>query len=145
MRTAIMFFFFFSLLTYLRLKHLSYTEIGNFPDNFKIGNLDDNFMFLIEWHHFYTETRKFPDNFMTWMRYAIFIWWMFCIFHVPYEKLLVPIDAACFPWPETTKIQNSPKINVHKNSSTATIYIIHSRCGTLVATIALRVAASLDK
>ena len=29
----------------------------------------------------------------------------------PMKKQIVPIDAACFSWPETTKIWNSPKIN----------------------------------
>ena len=46
----------------------------------------DDFMFLIEWRHFYTELRKFPDDVMTWIRYTIFIGWIFCIFRMPYEK-----------------------------------------------------------
>ena len=53
----------------------------------KIGNFCDSFKFLIEWHHFYTKIGKFPDDFMSWTRYAIFIRWIFCIFHVPCEKV----------------------------------------------------------
>ena len=75
------------------------------------GNFHDNFMFLIKWHHFYTKIGKFPTDFMTWTRYAIFIWWISCIFRVPYEKT----DSTNQKWPETIKIWKSPKINLRKN------------------------------
>ena len=81
-----------------------------------IGNFHDDFMFLFEWRHFHTEIGKFPDDFMTWTRYLIFIGWIFSIFQVPYEKQIVPIDAACFPWPEATKIWKSPKVNLRKKN-----------------------------
>ena len=104
----------------------SYTKIGNFPDDFiplnEIHYFDTLiqatfmtiFMLLIEWHHFYTETGKFPDDFMPWMRHAIFFRWIFCIFWVPYEKWIVPLDAACFPWPEKNKNPKSQSINYAK-------------------------------
>ena len=87
----------------------------------KIGNFHDDFIFLIEWCHFLTDIRTFLDDFMTWTRYAIFIGWIFCIFQVPYEKKrIVPVQAAHFPWPETTKIRKLPKVDLGKNSATAT-------------------------
>ena len=91
-----------------------YTEIGNFPDDI---------MFLIKWRHFYTEIHKFPDDFMTWTRYTRFIWWIFCVFLVPYEKKkTVLIDTACFPWPGRTKIKKLPKIDWSKKFAMAVIW-----------------------
>ena len=43
---------------------------------------------------------------------------IFCIFQVPYEKRIVPFDAARFPWPEAANL----KINLGKKSVTVTIY-----------------------
>ena len=88
----------FLALTYLKLAQFSYTDLGNFPDDFiplnKLHNFDTSIlatfmiigMFLIEWHHSYTEIGKLPDDFMTWTRYTILIGWIFCIFLVYYEK-----------------------------------------------------------
>ena len=86
----------FPLLNYIILMQFSNNEIGNFPDNFKSFNKLSSFdtlilatfmtMFFIKWCHFHTERGKFPDAFMTWMKYAIFIRWIFCIFQVPNEK-----------------------------------------------------------
>ena len=57
----------------------------------------------------------------------------------PTKKRIVPIDAACFPSPETTKIQKSPKINLSKHSATAMtrslspekhVYYLHKKKNT---------------
>ena len=62
------------------------------------------------------ERGKFPDNSMSWTRYTSFIGWIFCIFWVSYEKQTTPMNAACFPWSETTKIKNSQKMDSCQNS-----------------------------
>ena len=70
----------------------------------------------------YSEIGKFPDDFISWTRYTVFGGWILCIFPVPYKNWIVPIDAAHFPWPETTtKIWKSQKINLRKKCATATI------------------------
>ena len=75
----------------------------------EIGNFLDHFIFLIGWLHFYTEIRKFPDNFITWTRDAIFIRQIFAFSRYLIKKHIVPINAACLPWPETTKFENRQK------------------------------------
>ena len=77
----------------------------------KIGNFHDVFMGFNEWRHFYTKKGKFADNFLSWTRY---IRWIFWIFLVP-RKQIVPINAACFPCSETTKIPILPQTDLHKN------------------------------
>ena len=55
------------------------------------------------------------------------------------KKQIVPIDAACFSWPETTKIWKSPKINLRKNSAMVTVPIIlqPSSCFSQILLLAL--------
>ena len=67
----------FPLLTLLRLGQFSCTEIGNFPGKYKSFN---------QVHNLHTKIGKFPVTLCLWMRYAIFISWIFAFPGYPIKK-----------------------------------------------------------
>ena len=58
---------------------------------------------------------------MTCTNYAIFIGCYLAFSGCPMKKRIAQIDAAHFPWPETTEIRKSPKIDLRKSSATPTV------------------------
>ena len=116
----------FSLLTYLRLTQFSYTEKGNFPDDFIPLNEIRNFDTLIL-ATFMTILCFWSSNIIFRLRYASFpmILWLeqntqfllggfFAFCRYPMKKLTVPINTARFPWPVRIKIPKSLKIDLCK-------------------------------
>ena len=50
----------------------------------------------------------------------------------PMKKWIVPINAARIPWPETTKIQKSPKIDEDKTSVMVMMYNMYGTCSCTI-------------
>ena len=81
-------------------------------------------MFLIKWHHFHTQTSLLTILRLEWdTQFSSGRYFAFSGY--PMKKQIVPIDTAHFSWPEATKIQKSPKIDLHKNSMMAMINYIN--------------------
>ena len=95
-----------------------YTEIGNFPEDLMSFNALRNF---------YTEVGKLALSVQAFERGTQFLldgcfaFWE-CPIKKKIKKWIEPIDGERLPQSETTKIRKSPKIDLRKNSTAATIY-----------------------
>ena len=78
-----------------------YIAIGNFHDVFMLFNKWCHFFYVVEILHFLGTLQK---------------------------KRMVPIDTACFPRSETTKMKKLPKTDLRKNSARAMICSNVSEC-----------------
>ena len=81
-----------------------YTEIGNFVMIW--------YFWMKQWHEFYTEIESFKMT-LSWTRYAIFIWWIFSIFRVPYKKLNSTTQHSTF-----SLVRNNKNLTIAKNQLT---------------------------